>query len=170
MTKTYPNNILMSKTKNIFISHHGVDDKQVQDLKKRLKNAGYDPRNSSVDSTKHQARRPSDAVIARYLRGCVKWAGTFICLIGDDTHSRPWVNYEIEQAHKLGKPIVGIYKHGCANTVELPEAFKKYGGSPIGWNSLDKLGDILDGKIAPPENPDGTASQQPIYNIIRVAC
>lgn len=50
------------------------------------------------------------------------------------------------------------------------EAFKKYGGSPIGWNSLDKLGDILDGKITPPENPDGTAKQTPIYNIIRVAC
>ena len=160
----------MSKSKNIFISHHGADDKQLQDLKKRIKDKGFDPRNSSVDSTKHQARRPSDAVIARYLKRCIKWAGTFICLIGEDTHSRPWVNYEIKQAHIQGKPIVGIYKHGCSNSVELPEAFKKYGGSPIGWNSLDKLGDILDGKIPPPENPDGTESKLPVYNIIRVVC
>lgn len=160
----------MSKSKNIFISHKGANDKQVQDLKKRLKEKGYDPRNSSVDSTKHQERRPSDAVIARYLKRCVNWAGTFICLIGEDTHKSQWVNYEIQQAHKLGKPIVGIYVHGCANTVELPEAFKKYGGSPIGWNSLDKLGDVLDGKTTPPQNPDGSARQKPIHNIIRVAC
>ncbi len=154
---------------NIFISHHGKDDENVQGLKERLRNAGYDPRNSSVDSTKHQERRPSDAVIKRYLKGCIKWAGTFICLIGEDTHTRKWVDFEITEAHKQGKPIVGVYKHGCANSVELPEAYKKYGGSPIGWNSIDKLGDIIEGKIAPPEKPDGT-SQTPIYTVVRVAC
>jgi len=69
----------------------------------------------------------------------------------------------------LGKPIVGIFKHGCANSVELPEAMKKYGGALIGWNSLDKLGDILDGKVIPPENSDGS-QRNPINNIIRIGC
>ncbi len=159
----------MSKTKNIFISHHSADDKQLQDLKRRLSEKGYDARNSSVDSTKYQAKRPSNAVIERYLRRCINWGGKFICLIGDNTYKRPWVNYEIEQAYKLGKPIVGIYLHGCANDVELPEAFKKYGGTPLGWNSLDKLGEILDGKSLPPECPDGTPAP-PIFDITRVAC
>ena len=105
----------MSKNYNIFISHYGEDDKHVQNLKKRLKDSGYDVRNSSVDSTKHQARRPSDAVIKRYLKGFVKWAGSFICLIGENTHSRPWVNYEIEQAHLQGKNIIGIRYNGARN-------------------------------------------------------
>lgn len=161
----------MSKKKNVFISHYNEDDEHLHNLVDRLKNSeGYEIRNGSIDKSKYRPYRVTDALIARYLRIRINWAGTFICLIGENTHTRPWVNYEIEQAHKLGKPIVGIYRHGCANSVELPEAFKKYGGSPIGWNSLDKLSGILDGKITPPENSDGTVSQQKIYNIKRIIC
>lgn len=154
---------------NIFISHYGNDDDHVQGLKQRLKERGYDVRNSSIDSTKHQERIPADAVIRRYLKGAIKWAGTFICLIGEDTHKRPWVNYEITQAHLQGKKIVGIYKYGCKDNVELPEAYKRYGGSPIGWNSTDKLGEMLEGKNVPAETPSGSPSE-PIYPIVRVKC
>lgn len=159
----------MDKTHNVFISHHGKDDEHVQHLKQRLKDSGYNIRNSSIDSTKHHPTRPSDAVVARYLRKGISWAGTFICLIGEKTHTRPWVNYEIRQAHLQGKQIVGIYKYGCANSVELPETFKKYGGSIIGWNSLDKLGKVLTGEITPIETPV-SINREPIYNIIRVKC
>jgi len=159
----------MDKTHNVFISHHGKDDEYVQRLKQRLRDRGYTIRNSSVDSTKHRPVRPSDPVIARYLRKGISWAGTFICLIGEQTHTRPWVNYEIRQAYLQGKQIVGIYKHGCANSVELPEAYKKYGGATIGWNSLDKLGDVMSGQSIPVETPT-SIDRQPIYNIIRVHC
>ncbi len=160
----------MAKKYNVFISHHGRDDAHVQRLKQRLINIGYSIRNASIDSTKHKdGSPPSDAVVARLLRKGISWAGTFICLIGNETHTRPWVNYEIRQAYLQGKRIVGIYAHGSANRVELPEAYKKYGGSPIGWGSLDKLGEILKGKAVPPENPDGTP-RGPIYNIVRIKC
>lgn len=159
----------MNKNPNVFISHHGKDDEYVQRLKQRLRNKGHNIRNSSIDSTKYKPKIPSDAVIARYLRKGINWAGTFICLIGKETHTRPWVNYEIRQAHLKGKRIVGIYMHGCKNSVELPEAFKHYGGPPIGWNSLDKLSEIMAGKNVPAENPDGTI-RTPIYNIIRIKC
>ena len=161
---------MADKKHNVFISHHGRDDRHVQRLKQRLIDKGYNIRNGSVDSTKHRdGRIPSDGVVARLLRRGISWSGTFICLVGENTHTRPWVNYEIRQAHLQGKKIVGVYAHGCANNVELPEAYKRYGGSPIGWNSLDKLGDILDGKEFPPENPDGSPSG-PIHNIVRVKC
>lgn len=159
----------MDKKHNVFISHHGKDDEYVQRLKQRLYDKGYYIRNSSIDSTKHRDVRPSDAVISRLLRKGISWAGTFICLIGKDTHTRPWVNYEIRQAHLQGKKIVGIYAHGSANNVELPEAFKKYGGSVLGWNSLEKLGDIMSGENIPPENPDGK-TRLPIYITPRVKC
>jgi hypothetical protein len=160
----------MSDTHNIFISHKGEDDVQVQNLKARLKSQGYDVRNFSVDSTNHKdGRRPSDAVIARLLRMRIGWSSTFICLIGPDTHTSKYVNDEIRYAHEQGKRIVGIYAHGSANNVELPEAFKKYGGTPLGWNSLDKLGDAIEGKSMPAENPDGS-SRKPIYEVTRVKC
>lgn len=159
----------MDKTHNVFISHHGKDDKHVQRLKRRLKENGYNIRNSSIDSTKYQDKRPPDNMVARYLRKGISWAGTFICLIGEKTHTRKWVNYEIKNAHLQGKQIVGIYKHGCNNAVDLPEGLKKYGGATIGWNSLDKLGDIMSGEVTPIENPDST-NREPIHNITRVQC
>lgn len=161
----------MDKTHNIFISHYGKDDRHVQALKQRLKNQGYNIRNSSIDSTKHKNRTkiPSDRVVSRLLRKGISWAGTFICLIGEKTHERKWVNYEIRQAHLQGKTIVGIYKHGCKDNVQLPNAFEKYGGAILGWNSLDKLGDAMAGKDISPENPDGL-SKDPTYTVTRVKC
>ncbi len=160
----------MDVTHNVFISHYGKDDDHVQSLKQRLKDRGYNIRNSSIDSTKHKdGRVPSDAVVQRLLRRGISWAGTFICLIGPETHTRWWVNYEIRQAHLQGKRIVGVYLHGSNNSVQLPEAFKKYGGTPIAWNSLNKLGDAMDGKEIPAENPDGTP-RAPIYEVTRVKC
>ncbi|HZJ36256.1 MAG TPA: TIR domain-containing protein [Gillisia sp.] len=161
----------MSKNKShhVFISHHGKDDDKVQNLKKRLTDKGYSIRNYSVDSTKHKdGRRPSDAVIHRYLRRQISWSGTFICLIGERTYTRKWVNDEIRMAHLQGKKIVGIYTHGNKD-VELPEAFKKYGGPTIGWNSLDELGKILDDKEFPVERPDGSP-RTPNYLMAKVKC
>lgn len=160
----------MDKTHNIFISHYGKHDEHVQGLKQRLKNQGYDVRNFSVDSTnRRNGSKPSDAVVQRLLRMRIRWSSTLICLIGPDTHKRPWVNFEIRQAHLLGKRIVGVYMHGSSNAVQLPEAFRRYGGTPLGWNSLNKLGDAIAGKSMPAENPDGS-SRTPIFEITRVKC
>ena len=159
----------MDKTRNVFISHYGQDDEHVQGLKQRLRDQGYNIRNSSIDSTKHRPEKPSDAVIARLLRKGISWAGTFICLIGPETHTRPWVNFEIRQAHSQGKRIVGVYLSGSSNNVVLPDAFRRYGGPALGWNSLDKLGDAMDGKAISPEEPDGTP-REPIFPIERIKC
>ncbi|MFM9985612.1 MAG: TIR domain-containing protein [Flavobacteriales bacterium] len=160
----------MGKSNNIFISHYGEDDNHVQSLKQRLKDKGYDVRNFSIDSTNHKnGRKPSDAVVQRLLQMRIKWSSTFICLIGPETHTRKWVNYEIRLAHLQGKRIVGIYTHGSNNSVELPEAYKKYGSPPIGWNSLDKLGDIITGKNFPAENPDGSVSS-PLFHRTKIKC
>lgn len=158
------------KRHNVFISHHGKDDEKVQSLKKRLADKGYTTCNYSVDSTKHKdGRRPKDPVIARYLRRQITWSGTFICLLGKETHSRKWVNFEIRNAYLQGKKIVGIYTHGNNNAVELPEAFKKYGGPLMGWNSLDKLGDVMKNKEFPVEKPDGTP-RAPAYSLPKIKC
>lgn len=155
---------------NIFVSHYAKHDDHLHALKDRLSSLGYNVRNFSVDSTNHKdGRKPSDAVIQRLLRMRIRWSSTLICLIGPQTHTRKWVNYEIRQAHLLGKRIVGVYTHGSANSVQLPEAFKKYGGTPLGWNSIDKIGDAVEGKNMPAENPD-SSSREPVYEIKRVKC
>ena len=164
----------MADIHNVFISHYSGDVQRMRDLKDRLEATGCIVRNSSLEEDKdnkvvHKGKIVSDAVIARYIRRAIKWAKTFIVVIGEHTHERAWVNYEIQSAHFQGKQILGIYDYGCSNKVELPEAFKRYGTSPIGWNSVNKLSDMIRGKVFPPELPDGSLST-PIYNIIHVKC
>lgn len=158
----------MEKKHNVFISHYFKDDDKVQAIKRRLIERNYDVRNFSVDSTKHKdGRTPSKEVIQRYLKMCIKASGTFVCLIGQNTYTRPWVDFEIQEAINQGKKIIGVYTHGNKDKVEIPEPLKKYGASVIGWNSVDKLGDIIEGTESVFENPDSSPSGD-YYAIQRV--
>ena len=142
-----------NKQKNVFISHYGKDDASVQALKTLLQKNGYTLKNSSIDSTK-----PNDAsnedYIKTLLRDGIKWAGNVIVLIGPHTHKRDWVNWEIDQANKQGKPIIGVYINGATGS-EIPESFEKYGDALVGWNS-NKIIDALNGKCHDFDNVNGS--------------
>ena len=154
---------------NVFISHYGEDEEHLDSLKDRLRAKGYDVRNSSIEKKNYRKDSVSDATIANEIRSHITWAKTFIVMLGEHTHERPWVNYEIRYAARQGKTIVGIYEYGCKDNIELPEAYKRYGGSPLGWNSLDKLEGIMNGDVTAPEAPTSVPAG-PIYNIIRITC
>ena len=160
---------------NVFICHHSADVPKLRDLLDNLRSKGYDVRSSSLQEDKdnkvvHKGKHVADATVARYIRRAIKWAGTFIVLIGEHTHERAWVNYEIRNAHFQGKKIIGVYKYGCAQTAELPESYIRYGTSPIGWNSMDKLAGMIQGNVVPPELPDGTPTTKSIYPMIYIEC
>ena len=148
----------MDKTKNVFISHYHADDEHVQNLKGLLAEKGYILKNSSIDSTKPN-RVINDEAIRRLLRLRISWAGVFICLIGQRTHTRDWVDWEIEEASKKGKRIVGIYINGSGDA-DVPENFKLYGDALVGWTG-DKIIDAIEGKINNWENSDGSEWTSP---------
>ena len=90
---------MSSKEKNVFISHYGKNDEHIGKLKDLLGKKGYTLKNSSIDSTKpNEASNPE--YIKSLLRSRIQWAGTTVVLIGPKTHTREWVNYEIEQSNK----------------------------------------------------------------------
>lgn len=91
--------------KNAFISHHHKDDASVDGLKSILAGRGYNFRNSSIrvkpeNQERLDQKKVSDRTIKRLLRMKIRWAGQVIVVIGKETHQRPWVNWEIEVAHK----------------------------------------------------------------------
>lgn len=152
----------MTKRRHVFISHHHADDGKVSGLTKMLGNAGYDVRNSSIRAKPANQRRLDEGrigekVIARLLRMKMSWATTVVVLIGRETHTRPWVDWEINKAHELGKRIVGVYERGGTEN-DLPEPFKKYGDALVAWNSNSVM-DAIDGKSDPFQNPDGSPRQ-----------
>src|ERR1044071_1041998 len=126
-----------SKRRHVFISHHHADDEAVTKLTSLLSRNGYDIRNSSIRAKPANQRRleqglVKDETIRRLLRMKISWAGKIVVLVGKDTHSRRWVNWEIEQANKQGKRIVGVYERR-GTEADLPPALEKYASAIVGW-------------------------------------
>src|SRR5258708_1249751 len=120
---------------HLFISHHHKDDAEVTNFTDLISGRGYDIRNSSIRVKPENQKRldqnqVSDKVIERLLRMKISWAGTVVVLIGKDTHSRPWVNWEIEQANKQGKRIIGVFVRG-GTEADIPKSFEDYGSALV---------------------------------------
>lgn len=160
---------MKTKRHNVFISHSSKNSEEVKALKERLLAMGHEVRNSSIEKEDYRDYKVKDETIERDLREGIQWAGTCILLIGKDTLKSDWVKYEIEYACKKGKPVVGFFVHGLAEKIEIPDEIKKSILTLIGWNSIGKLGDILDGKIPPIENPDGSPAK-PFFTMKPIRC
>ena len=63
------------------------------------------------DNGWEKIRRTSDESIKRWIDKEMTMRSCVVVLIGEHTASRKWVKYEIEQAWKKGKGVVGIYIH-----------------------------------------------------------
>jgi hypothetical protein len=88
------------------------------------------------------------------LRMKVSWASTVVVLVGEQTHTRSWVTWEIEQAHQQGKRIVGVYVQGGTDA-NKPAALEQYASAIVGWNSRSIMA-AIDGTENPFEQPDGS--------------
>lgn len=78
----------------------------------QIRNMGVvDGQDLFSDNGWEKVRLKSDTAIQAWIDKEMKMRSCVVVLIGSDTASRKWVQYEIEQAWKLGKGIVGIYIH-----------------------------------------------------------
>lgn len=162
----------MSTSKNVFISHHHRDDKSVTDFTNLLGGKDYNIRNSSIrvnekNKDRLEKKQIPRRTLERLLSMKMKWAGTVVVLIGSQTHSRDWVNWEIEQAAKQGKRIIGVFMHG-GKDADIPENLEKYGDGLVGWSS-EKIIDALDGKEVGWCNSGGQP-RTPVNNVKRIGC
>lgn len=64
------------------------------------------------DNDWEAVRSKSDSSIENWIKDQMNMRSCVVVLIGEHTSGRKWINYEIEQAWKSGKGIVGIYIHG----------------------------------------------------------
>ena len=162
----------MSTSKNVFISHHHKDDQAVTDFTNLLAGKDYTIRNSSIRAKPRNNERldqkmVSDETIKRLLRMKMSWAGTVVVLVGSQTASRDWVNWEIEEAERQGKRILGVFMHGAKDS-DIPEALEKYGDGLVGWNS-EKIIAGLEGEDVGWCNSSGE-SRVPTNNVKRIGC
>lgn len=162
----------MATRKHVFISHHHADDGHVTRLTDMLRQNGHDIRNSSIRAKPANQERLDKGLVAertirRLLRMKMAWAATVVVLIGKETHSRPWVNWEINTAHEMGKRIVGIFTRG-GTAADVPSAFEDHGSALVGWNS-SRLIDAIEGTDDPFEMPEG-GEREPVHKPISKRC
>lgn len=154
----------MSKTiKNVFVSHHHKDDASVDGLTRLAASKGFNLRNSSIrakpeNQKRIDAKKIPEQTIKRLLRMKMRWASQLIVVIGKETHSRDWVNWEIEQAHKMGMPIIGVYENGLSDKVDIPEKLLDYATARVAWRG-ESIIDALKG-ASTFQKPDGTPSDK----------
>jgi hypothetical protein len=133
---------------------------------------GYDVRNSSVrmkpaNQRRMEQGRVKDATIKRLLRMKMSWASTVVVLVGAKTHSRPWVNWEIEQANRQGKRIVGVYLKG-GTAANVPKALNDYGHALVKWNPKS-IADAVEGRSNRFETPGGDL-RTPVHSSSNSQC
>lgn len=145
--------------RHVFISHYHADDTEVDKLTSLLKRNGCDIRNSSIRAKPANQRRLDEGLvnpetIRRLLRIKISWSQTVMVLIGKETHSREWVNWEIEQANKQGKRIIGVHAQG-EKDAKIPDLLEKYASAIVGWN-FEHIMAAIDGTANEFQNPDGS--------------
>jgi hypothetical protein len=158
--------------RHLFISHHHQDDSLVDKFTGLLGGKGWDVRNSSIRAKPANQDRldrglVKDAVIQRLLRMKISWASTVVVLIGEKTHTRPWVNWEIDQAHAQGKRIVGVFEQGGKES-DIPKSLEKYASAIVGWNT-NSIQKAVDGGENAFENPDGS-TRSPVNAPVTSKC
>lgn len=78
----------------------------------QVRNMGVVDKSSTFsDNDWEEVKKKSDIAIKRWINSQMAMRSCLVVLIGEETSSRYWVNYEIQKAYELGKGIVGVYVH-----------------------------------------------------------
>lgn len=89
--------------------HYAKDNWRVQ----QVRNIGALENEGSVAAQEWESvRRSSTAAIENWIHQQMSYKRAVVVLIGSETASRAWVQYEIRRAWELKKPLLGIRIHG----------------------------------------------------------
>jgi hypothetical protein len=62
-----------------------------------------------------EVKRKGDTAVQNWINNALHGTSVTCVLIGAQTSTREWVEYEIKQSHKIGNGIFGVYIHALKN-------------------------------------------------------
>lgn len=119
-----------AKRRKVFLSFHAEDLRQVGGFRLMIHN----PR---VELTLYEpsAGQPVDsersAYVRQRIRELIRASEVLVCLIGNGTAWRDWVDWEIGVAEQLHKGICGVRLKGSRG--RTPAALRDLGSAVAGW-------------------------------------
>jgi DNA-directed RNA polymerase subunit L len=115
------------KKPRVFISFHIDDEAQVNFLRYQAKNS------DKLEFTDYSVKEPFDDKWKTRCTERIRQSTVVVIAIGEHTHEREAVLWEIRKAHELGKPVIGMRIHGDKNH-KIPAPMKEHGDKVISWN------------------------------------
>ncbi len=115
------------KKPRVFISFHIDDEAQVNFLRYQAKNS------DKLEFTDYSVKEPFDDKWKTRCTERIRQSTVVVIAIGENTHEREAVLWEIRKAHELGKPVIGMRIHGDKNH-KIPAPMKEHGDTVISWN------------------------------------
>lgn len=120
----------------VFISFHIEDEAQVNLLRYQSKNS------DQLEFTDYSVKEPFDEKWKTQCTERIKQSSAVVVAIGEETHKREAVLWEIRKAHQLGKPVIGMRIHSDKNH-KVPQPMLDHGDKVLPWK-LDALQAELD--------------------------
>lgn len=111
----------------VFISFHIEDENQVNLLRHQGKNS------DQLEFIDYSVKEPFDEKWKTQCTERIKRSSVVIVAIGENTHEREAVDWEIRKAHELGKPVIGMRLYSDQNH-KIPPAMKEHGDRVVPWN------------------------------------
>ncbi len=136
-----------AKRRRLFLSFHAEDKAQVQGFRLMAQNP-----NVATDFYDGSLQEPVDSerssYIRRVIREKIQRASVAVCLIGNGTAWRDWVDWELRTALELGKGICGVrLKESRGRTPPLLTEI----GAPIAPWDVDRIVSVIECAAARPQ-------------------
>jgi len=122
--------------RNVFISFAVEDEAQVNLLRSQAKDDRFD-----FQFRDYSIKEPFDEAWKTQCKEIIALTSVMIVPIGETTADSSAVDWEIREAHRQGKKVIGMRIHKDANH-RIPQALRESGDKIIAWKA-EQLGDEL---------------------------
>lgn len=126
--------------RNVFISFSSVDMNEVNLMRGQAKNDGIDL-DFSDHSVKKAYNSDKDDYIKRQIRGKIENASVVLVYLSAASIKSQWVKWEVEQAKKMGKGIVAVYK-GDTPPKNIPKHIGENTSAIVSWSHKAMMDEI----------------------------
>lgn len=124
-----------ARVRKLFLSFHYEDRDQVNGFRLMAHNPNL-PIDFADVSVRAAINSEEATYLKRAIREKIRACSVVVCLIGDGTAWREWVEWELESAVDLGKGICGVRLKGSHGRV--PDLLRRIGAPVANWE-LDEI-------------------------------
>lgn len=128
-----------ARVRNVFISFNMDDEFQVNLLRTQAKSEGFD-----IEFRDYSVKEPFDEKWKTNCRERIAQTSMVICMIGEKTAEREAVIWELEEAFRQGKSVIGVRIYREKNH-PIPKPLLDHSAPIVEWN-LKEISRLLDKK------------------------